>query len=196
MFGPWNWITLWPFWDQVSCVIAIAYRIVPWTVSDWLLPCLLNVTCTTSATYWICLKSNRHKKHISCCAAWIHHLNCWQVICIVVFKNGHFRDLYNWHSLAYSYWPIWARQVGCMLQILPIILVPLGCIVQTWRYLSSGPPDILDVSAGILAFITCPFLHFLHFCFYFLFLASLILPPFIITTLSSHSYSHFLHFSL
>jgi hypothetical protein len=29
-----------------------------------------------------------------------------------------------------------------------------------------------------------------------LFLASLILPPFIITTLSSHSYSHFLHFSL
>ena len=94
---------------------------------------------------------------------------------------------------AYSYWPIWARQVGCMLQILPIILVPLGCIVQTWRYLSSGPPDILDVSAGILAFITC---HFLHFCFYFLFLASLILPPSIITTLSSHSYSHFLHFSL
>lgn len=66
------------------------------------------------------------------------------VICILVFKNGQFRDLYNWHGLTYSYWPIWARQLGCMLQILPIILVPLGCIVQTWRYLSSGPPDILD----------------------------------------------------
>lgn len=33
-----------------------------------------------------------------------------------------------------------------MLQILPIILVPFVCIVQTCRYLSIGPPDILDVS--------------------------------------------------
>jgi hypothetical protein len=40
-----------------------------------------------------------------------------------------------------------------MLQILPIMLVPLGCIVQTWRYLSSGPPDILDVSVGIFTLI-------------------------------------------
>jgi hypothetical protein len=74
----------------------------------------------------------------------------------VVFKNGQFRDLYNWHSLTYSYWPIWARQLGCMLQILPIILVPLGCVVQTWRYLSSGPRDILDVSVGNFSLIICP----------------------------------------
>jgi hypothetical protein len=69
----------------------------------------------------------------------------------MVFKNGRFHDLYSWRSVAYNYWPVWTREVGCMLQILPIILVPLGCIVQTCRYLSSGPPDILDVSAEILA---------------------------------------------
>ena len=90
------------------------------------------------------------------------------MISIVVFKNGQFRDLYNWHTdLTYGYWPMWARQLGCMLQILPIILVPLGFIVQTWRYLSSGPPDILDVSTGIFTLIICPVLHCLHFCSYF-----------------------------
>lgn len=66
------------------------------------------------------------------------------VVCIMVFKNGRFRELYSWRSLTHSYWPVWTREVGCMLQILPILLVPLGCIVQTCRYLSSGPPDILD----------------------------------------------------
>ncbi|KDR15727.1 sodium- and chloride-dependent glycine transporter 1 isoform X2 [Zootermopsis nevadensis] len=66
------------------------------------------------------------------------------VTCITVFKNGQFRDLYNWHSVTYNYWPVWTREVGCMLQLLPIILVPFVCIVQTFRYLSIGPPDILD----------------------------------------------------
>ena len=97
------------------------------------------------------------------------------MISIVVFKNGQFRDLYNWHTdLTYGYWPMWARQLGCMLQILPIILVPLGFIVQTWRYLSSGPPDILDVSTGIFTLIICPVLHCLHFCSYF---TAFVSPP-------------------
>lgn len=86
----------------------------------------------------------------------------------MVFKNGRFRDLYSWRNLTYNYWPVWTREVGCMLQILPILLVPLGCIVQTCRYLSSGPPDILDVSgetsaAIILCFSFCCFHPFFLF---------------------------------
>lgn len=87
----------------------------------------------------------------------------------MVFKNGRFQDLYSWRSVTYNYWPVWTREVGCMLQILPILLVPLGCIVQTCRYLSSGPPDILDVSAEILVLVI---LYFIFCCFHprFLFL--------------------------
>ncbi|KAJ4452353.1 hypothetical protein ANN_03886 [Periplaneta americana] len=53
-------------------------------------------------------------------------------------------DLYNWRNQSYHYWPVWTREVGCMLQLMPIIVVPLVCIIQSCRYLSDGPPDILD----------------------------------------------------
>ncbi|KAE8742791.1 hypothetical protein FOCC_FOCC011649, partial [Frankliniella occidentalis] len=67
------------------------------------------------------------------------------VVCITVFKKAGSRDLYSWHvSLGYDYWPLWAREVGAMLQLLPLLTVPVVAVVQTCRYLSSGPPDIFD----------------------------------------------------
>ncbi|KAK3926921.1 Sodium- and chloride-dependent glycine transporter 2 [Frankliniella fusca] len=67
------------------------------------------------------------------------------VVCITVFKKAGSRDLYSWHvSLGYDYWPLWAREVGAMLQLLPLITVPVVAVVQTCRYLSAGPPDIFD----------------------------------------------------
>ena len=50
------------------------------------------------------------------------------------------------------YWPLWARQIGGILQIFLLILVPLVGIIQIYRYLSRGPPDILDVSLPKLMF--------------------------------------------
>ncbi|XP_066999497.2 sodium-dependent transporter bedraggled [Anabrus simplex] len=66
------------------------------------------------------------------------------VICITVFKNGRFREMYNWSSMGLHYWPLWLREIGCLLQLMPIIAIPVVGIVQSCRYLSSGPPDLFD----------------------------------------------------
>lgn len=69
-----------------------------------------------------------------------------QVVCITVFKKGGSRELYSWHvSLGYDYWPLWAREVGAMLQLLPLLTVPVVAVIQTCRYISAGPPDIFEV---------------------------------------------------
>ncbi|XP_076267742.1 sodium-dependent transporter bedraggled isoform X2 [Rhynchophorus ferrugineus] len=67
------------------------------------------------------------------------------VLCITTFKNGSFRDMFIWHHAPFSYyWPLWTRQIGSMLQLLPVLCVPLVAVVQSYRYLNNGPPDILD----------------------------------------------------
>ncbi|XP_044738253.1 sodium-dependent transporter bedraggled isoform X2 [Chrysoperla carnea] len=67
------------------------------------------------------------------------------VYCISTFRNGNFRELYTWHHApAYDYWALWARQLGSLLQLLPILTVPIAAFVQSYRYLNKGPPDILD----------------------------------------------------
>jgi solute carrier family 6 (neurotransmitter transporter) len=68
-------------------------------------------------------------------------------LCISTFKNGSFRDIFVWHHAPVAeYWPLWARQVGSMLQLVPILLVPLVAVIQSYRYLNNGPTDILEVS--------------------------------------------------
>lgn len=55
--------------------------------------------------------------------------------------------MFNWRmSEGYAYWPLWARQTGTMLQLIPILLIPAAGIVQCIRYLSSGPSDLFEVS--------------------------------------------------
>lgn len=62
------------------------------------------------------------------------------------FKTGNFGDLFNWMmSQGYVFWPLWARQTGTMLQLVPILLIPTVGIIQCFRYLTSGPPDLFEV---------------------------------------------------
>ncbi|XP_060874788.1 sodium-dependent transporter bedraggled isoform X2 [Metopolophium dirhodum] len=62
-----------------------------------------------------------------------------------VFKNGGYRWLYNWKSVSQStYWSSSSREFGCLLQIVPLLIVPFAGIVQTCRYLATGPPDLFD----------------------------------------------------
>lgn len=68
-------------------------------------------------------------------------------MCIATFKNGNFKDIFIWHHAPVAeYWPMWTRQLGSMIQLIPILLIPLVAVIQSYRYLNNGPSDILDVS--------------------------------------------------
>lgn len=67
------------------------------------------------------------------------------ILCLSTFKNGNYREMFVWHHApVVEYWPLWARQIGSLLQLLPIILIPLVAVIQSYRYLNNGPEDILD----------------------------------------------------
>ncbi|CAH0553029.1 unnamed protein product [Brassicogethes aeneus] len=67
------------------------------------------------------------------------------ILCISTFKNGGFREIFIWHHApSAEYWPLWARQVGSMIQLLPIFCIPLVAVIQSYRYLNNGPNDILE----------------------------------------------------
>ncbi|KAK2587169.1 hypothetical protein KPH14_002919 [Odynerus spinipes] len=66
------------------------------------------------------------------------------VLSITVFKNNGFRDLYSYRRTSRDYWAVWARQLGAAIQLIPILTIPAVAIIQTCRYLNSGPPDIFD----------------------------------------------------
>ncbi|XP_054005928.1 sodium-dependent transporter bedraggled isoform X1 [Hylaeus anthracinus] len=66
------------------------------------------------------------------------------VLSITVFKNAGFRELYSYRRTTRDYWPVWARQLGAAIQLIPILIIPAVAIIQTCRYLNNGPPDIFD----------------------------------------------------
>ncbi|KAL3277125.1 hypothetical protein HHI36_012481 [Cryptolaemus montrouzieri] len=67
------------------------------------------------------------------------------VLCISTFKNGHFREMFVWHHAPIAeYWPLLIRQIGSLLQFLPILCVPIVAVIQSYRYLNNGPSDILE----------------------------------------------------
>lgn len=63
---------------------------------------------------------------------------------ILEYNLSNSRDLYQWRG-ATAYWPLWVRKVGGFFQVFMLMLVPITSIIQIYRYLSKGPPDILDV---------------------------------------------------
>lgn len=69
-------------------------------------------------------------------------------LCILEYKTSNARDLYHWRGKAY--WPMWVRKCGGFIQVSCLLVVPITSIVQIYRYLSTGPPDILDVSNLII----------------------------------------------
>lgn len=60
---------------------------------------------------------------------------------------GRYRQLYGALQGPPTGWTEAARHVGALLQLGPLLLVPLAALFQSYRYLFSGPPDILDVSS-------------------------------------------------
>ncbi|XP_045499364.1 sodium-dependent transporter bedraggled isoform X2 [Colias croceus] len=64
-------------------------------------------------------------------------------ICVMDFRVGHQRQMYTWRKPA-GYWPIWCRQTAVCAQIGALMLLPFAALVQTWRHLTKGPPDILE----------------------------------------------------
>ena len=67
------------------------------------------------------------------------------VLAVSSFKTGNLTDMFNWNmSQGYAYWPLWARQTGTMLQLIPVLLIPATGIVQCVRYLTSGPSDLFE----------------------------------------------------
>lgn len=54
--------------------------------------------------------------------------------------------LYNWSSTKYyEFWPPWSRKFGCVLQLLPLFIVPLVGVIQSYLYLTAGPVDLFEV---------------------------------------------------
>lgn len=68
-------------------------------------------------------------------------------LCVLKYKMSSSYDFYHWQGGATpSYWPIWSRKIAALLQVGIFLIVPITAIIQIYRYLSKGPPDILDVS--------------------------------------------------
>ena len=93
------------------------------------------------------------------------------MLSISSFQMGHFVDMFRWDPVkGYVYWPIWARQAGTMLQLLPLLLIPFAGIVQCVRYLTKGPSDLFEVTSNfhlwkILKNLDDDFFFFLFFFF-------------------------------
>lgn len=65
------------------------------------------------------------------------------ILAIIDYKTSLSNQLYNWREN--SYFNFWSRKVGALTQIGFLLLIPISAIIQIYRYLTSGPPDILDV---------------------------------------------------
>ncbi|KAF4527278.1 hypothetical protein B566_EDAN006999 [Ephemera danica] len=67
------------------------------------------------------------------------------ILSVVLFRTSESGELYDWSATSERlYWPVWARELGSILQLLPVLVVPLVAMVQTCRYLANGPPDLFD----------------------------------------------------
>lgn len=67
-------------------------------------------------------------------------------MCITFFKNGNFKTLFTWHDrITGEYWPLWVRQLGSVIQLSPLLCVPVVAMIQSYRYINNGPDDILEV---------------------------------------------------
>lgn len=65
-------------------------------------------------------------------------------LAIIEYKISQSNQFYYWRGK--SYFNYWSRKTAALTQIGFLIFVPISAIVQMYRYLTSGPPDILDVS--------------------------------------------------
>jgi hypothetical protein len=45
--------------------------------------------------------------------------------------------------------PSWVREIGAMLQLLPLVLVPFVGIIQTCRYFLNGSDELYEVMISV-----------------------------------------------
>ncbi|XP_059057554.1 sodium-dependent transporter bedraggled isoform X2 [Achroia grisella] len=64
-------------------------------------------------------------------------------ICVMDFRIGQQRQFYSWRKHG-GYWPVWTRQLAVCMQQGTLLIIPITAFIQTWRYMSKGPPDIFD----------------------------------------------------
>ena len=77
------------------------------------------------------------------------------ILAIVSFSFGRFDEMFDWttHS-GYLYLPSWVREIGAMMQLLPILLVPFVAVIQSCRYfMNSGSGERLHEVKDFLIFI-------------------------------------------
>ncbi|CAD7012400.1 uncharacterized protein LOC101452208 isoform X2 [Ceratitis capitata] len=61
---------------------------------------------------------------------------------VVSYKFSYSNQFYYWRGKSnFQYWP---RKVAAAVQIGFLLLIPVTAIIQIYRYLTNGPPDILD----------------------------------------------------
>ena len=65
---------------------------------------------------------------------------------VVTFKTGLISEMFDWKEGGYIYLPSWVREIGSMLQLMPLLIVPFVGVIQTCRYFLHGPDDLFDVS--------------------------------------------------
>ena len=65
---------------------------------------------------------------------------------VVTFKTGLVAEMFNWSmNDGYVYLPSWVREIGSMMQIMPLLIIPFVGIIQSCRYFLHGPDNILEV---------------------------------------------------
>ncbi|XP_055922699.1 sodium-dependent transporter bedraggled isoform X2 [Eupeodes corollae] len=63
-------------------------------------------------------------------------------LAIIEYKVSLTSQFYHWRGK--SYFSFWTRKVGGLTQVSFLLIVPVTAIIQIYRYLTNGPPDILD----------------------------------------------------
>ena len=54
--------------------------------------------------------------------------------------------MFDWTTHAgYLYMPAWVREIGAMMQLLPLLLVPFVGVVQSFRYFLNGHGPLHEV---------------------------------------------------
>ena len=73
---------------------------------------------------------------------------------VVTFKTGMVAEMFNWDiTEGYIFLPSWVREIGSMMQVLPLLIVPFVGIIQSCRYFLHGPDNLLEVSRDYLDII-------------------------------------------
>ena len=74
------------------------------------------------------------------------------ILSIVSFRFGRFAEMFDWTTNnGYQYLPSWVREIGAMMQILPILMVPFVAVIQSCRYFlnSTGQERMHEVKINL-----------------------------------------------